>query len=1135
MDNYTIYHCHTMYSLLDSANSPEDYVNRVKELGMKAICFSEHGNVFEWFHKMQLCKNAGIKFMYGIECYMTETFDEKIRDNYHTILIAKNHDGFIELNKLISASYRPEQRYYKPRISFDQFLGISDNIIKISACLASPLWGFKKRLDMAEEDASGPEEDSLSLRREKYVQVAMHYDYYEIQYHGGEQVEYNKYLYELSKTFNKPLIAGTDTHSTDAYKAECRIILKYGKTEGDWGDSENKLDLTLKDYKSLVNAFKSQNALPKDVYMAAIEETNRMADSVEELVIDTSVKYPVLYEGQDINKIMMDRIMSMYNDKVERGVIDGSNPQYLENINTEMAVFQKINMVSFMLFMSELMVWARGQGLYTSPCRGSVGGSTVAYITDVIDVDPVKRHTVFSRFANEYREEVGDIDTDWFKDDRPIIFQHMFDTFGKDKCAYILALGTLADAAVIDVIGKAYRIMAKQNGNESEYTIEKIKKIKAEWAVDQSETREKYPDIFKYYDGLVGCVSSQSQHPAGIVVSPISLPDNYSVFEKDGAQILPLGMNAVHETGLVKYDILGLKNVGIIEKCCEYAGVELPTESSMNWDDQDVFDDMVKNPVGVFQFESAYAFNTLKEYHKNIRKKGLPFTIDDMTLCNACIRPSGASYRDDLIALKEHKNPSEMIDNLLANTHGHLVYQEQTIAFLQQICGLSGGAADNVRRAIGRKQADRLEAALPEILDGYCSKSDKPRAEAEEEAKQFIKVIEDSASYQFGFNHATGYSMLGYLCAYYRYYYPLEFCTAFLNCAESEADFTAGNSLIKVLGYKVMPAKFGVSRAGFFFNKDEGAIYKSVDSIKYMSKEVAEELYAISNVHYDSFTDLLYAIDAHTSLDSRQLTILIKLGYFSDYGDPAKLLYVMQRYDDLGDRKTIKVDQLKSFVIERKDIERFCGKVTPTRIEEIDVDRLIRDRGIDPSVLEKCHKNDGSWSTKKTVRKLGLSLEDPEMLPYATKIVLGSFSDIRNRDLIRYYEDTCQARPTPPQTRMEWEREYLGYIEYKNPSLSPRIVMVMDLDTKFSPRFTGYCLKTGETKDLKIHKKRIWNRPDVITAFADLPVKNGDLIYLKKCKQEPKMKKVGDKWVKDYGQMEWWIKDYVTLDTINDI
>ena len=403
MSNYVMYHCHTSYSLIDSATSVKEYIERIKECGMTSVCFSEHGNVFGWFEKYQLCKENCIKFLYGIECYMTETFEHNIRDNYHTILIAKNHDGFIELNRLISASYKPEQRYYKPRISFDQFLGVSDNIIKISACLAGPLWSFRKRLDKADEEG-----EDTSQRREKYIELAQHYDYYEIQYHDGEQKEYNKILYEMSKTFHKPLIVGTDTHSLNEYKAECRTMLQYGKSDGEWGDSENACDLTFHDYDQLKAAFAKQNVLPMDVVLEAIEETNRMADSVEELDIDTSVKYPILYEGQDEEQIMYDRVMRMYQDKVDRGIISSDNPKYLENIKTEMEVFKKINMVGFMLFMSELMCWAREQGLYTSPCRGSVGGSTVAYVTDIIDLDPVKRHTVFSRFANEYREEVGD-------------------------------------------------------------------------------------------------------------------------------------------------------------------------------------------------------------------------------------------------------------------------------------------------------------------------------------------------------------------------------------------------------------------------------------------------------------------------------------------------------------------------------------------------------------------------------------------------------------------------------------------------------------------------------------------------------------------------------------------------------
>jgi DNA polymerase-3 subunit alpha len=193
-----------------------------------------------------------------------------------------------------------------------------------------------------------------------------------------------------------------------------------------------------------------------------------------------------------------------------------------------------------------------------------------------------------------------------------------------------------------------------------------------------------------------------------------------------------------------------------------------------------------------------------------------------LSLVNAALRPSGASYRDRLIAKEFNKNPSEQIDELLKDNNGFLVFQEDTIKFLQEICGLSGSEADNIRRAIGRKQKDRLDAALPRILEGYCNKSDKPREVAEKEVQEFLQIIENASSYMFGYNHSTGYSMIGYLCAYYRYYYPLEFITAYLNNAQNEDDINAGTDLIKQKGIQLKPIQFRMSKGKYFFNRSFG-------------------------------------------------------------------------------------------------------------------------------------------------------------------------------------------------------------------------------------------------------------------------------------------------------------------------
>ena len=713
MSNYVCYHLHTELSLLDSCTNFKLYVDKAKELRQTAICFTEHGNCYNWIEKKMYCEEQGIKYIHGVECYLTEKLYEypevpdewfeaqlgrdvkevqeeygeileegkkKIRDNYHTILIAKNYAGLQEINTLIDLSTQEDHFYYKPRITFDEFKNISSNVIKISACLASPL---------------------NKLRDEGLIQ---YYDYLEVQphVHSEEQKEYNQWLYQMSLKHNKPLIAGTDTHSLNKYKAECRSILQRAKHIT--FTNEDEFDLTYKSYDELVNMFEQQDSLPKNVYLGAIENTNRMADSVEEFELDKSFKYAKCYD--DDEAVLKKRVNERYAEKLRKGIIT-KDPQYIANVKEEFRVFKKIGMLGFMLFMSDLVTWCWENGIPIGYCRGSVGGSTIAYLIDIIDVDPVVWHTVFSRFANEDRKELGDIDIDISPSQRHLVYKHIIDKFGTDKTAYILAIGTISDKGTIDEIGRALN-----------YPLDEVAKIKKEYEIDPEKTKENYKELFYYFDGLVNTAISQSMHPAGIIVSPVTLPDNYGSFWSDGKRILQINMEECHEVSLNKYDLLGLKNIEIIKDTCALAGVSYPKSYTINWNDEKVWADMITSPAGIFQFEGDYAFKMLQSF--------VPHKINDMSMINAALRPSGASYRDRLLAHEVNKNPSELIDELLKDNLGWLIYQEDTIAFLQKICGLSGSEADNIRRAIGRKQKDRLDAAMPQILEGYCKMSPKP-------------------------------------------------------------------------------------------------------------------------------------------------------------------------------------------------------------------------------------------------------------------------------------------------------------------------------------------------------------------------------------------------------------------------
>ena len=487
------------------------------------------------------------------------------------------------------------------------------------------------------------------------------------------------------------------------------------------------------------------------------------------------------------------------------------------------------------------------------------------------------------------------------------------DRFGHDKTSYILSLGTISDKGTIDEIGRALEI-----------PLNEVKEIKDLYDKSPEEAKEKYPNVFYYFDGMLNTVISQGFHPAGILASPVTLPDNYGVFQdKDDKTVIYYDMEEVHECGLVKYDILGLKNVGIIQEVYIMINKPYPKSYEIDWNDKEVWKDIKSSPIAIFQYESSYAFDCMKTFDVK--------SIDDLTLVNACIRPSGATYRNDVFAHKIHKNPSVLIDEVLKSSLGYLVYQEQTIAFLQEACGLSGGEADNVRRAIGRKQRDRLEAAMPKILEGYCNKSDKPRAEAEKEVKEFLQVIEDSASYQFGYNHATSYSMIGYMCAYLRYYYPAQFITAFLNYAANDDDIRNGTQLAELKHIKIISPKFRHSTNAYSCDND--TIYKGTNSIKGLSKIIGDKLYSLKDKTYPTFFDLL--IDCkENSIGIADLTILIKLDYFSEFGSIGKLLKFVEIYNELYGKKTLRKD--KTYSVKLLYLKDFCSKETEKQYSGFD-------------------------------------------------------------------------------------------------------------------------------------------------------------------------------------------------------
>ena len=925
--NYVCYHLHTDLSLLDSCTKAKDYVELAVKLGQKAIAFTEHGNLFNWVSKKQICDQMGVKYIHGVECYLTQDKRDnngsKIRDNFHTILLAKNYEGVKEINLAMSKASDSEHFYYNSRITFDEFFALSNNVIKISACLASPLNRVRKT---AFEE----------IPCETFEKLCYAYDYYEVQPHvySQEQKEYNRWLADLAKKYNKPLIAGTDTHNLNEYKSACRkILMKYkGQSYGD----EDTFDLNYKSYEELVECFKNQKALTEEEYLEAIENTNVMADSVEEFTLDTSFKYPHI--SDHIEEDFLGKLFAMFNEKLKLGYIPQDKKQeYLSRIKEEYEVFKKLDMLSFMLFMSNLIGWCKSNNIPVGLGRGSVSGSLIAYILGITDVDSIEWHTIFSRFANENRKVLADIDVDVRDEDKPRIYKHIIDSFGLEHTAFVLSIGTVADRGTIDIIGKVL-----------DYSLDEVARIKDEYDADESENkqvvREKYERLFYYFDGLVNTSISRSIHPAGILICPWTIMDNYGIVwandKGENKHIINLNMDESHELGILKYDLLSLVNISIIQQTCDLAHIPFPNSKTLNWNDEEVWKHMLDSPVGLFQMNGDFAFSSLKKFE--------PHSISDIDLVTAAIRPSGASFRDKLFAKEWYKNPSPMIDELLKNNYGYLLYQEDCIAFLQQICGFSGGDADTVRRYICAKKEDKIAEWLPRILEGYCRKSNKPREVAEEEAKTFLKIIEDSASYQFNYNHAQAYSMLTYICAYLRYYYPYEFVTAYLNCAANNDDIKDGTQLANEFGIKIYDIEFGKSKDKYAIGieNNERIIYKGLSSLKGFGEEDGSKLFQLYEEHLNaSFLELLPLIIQ--TIGKAKMLILAQLNYFRKYGKTQKIVNMIQIFVEFGTAKSFTLAKLTTlndkYNISSDLIKGYCSKVTAKTYSGFDNDRFIRD------------------------------------------------------------------------------------------------------------------------------------------------------------------------------------------------
>ena len=489
MNNYTILHLHSDLSnattTMDSVTKYTSYVDKAKELGMTAIAFTEHGNIFEWVNKKKYCDKNGIKYIHAVESYITETLDEKKRDNYHCILIAKNYDGIKEINKLVSKSFNRNDNHfhYNPRISFDELKSTSNNIIISSACLGGIL-----------RDNSTISEDFIKFMSENKDRC-----YLELQHHPcSEQLNYNNKLIEIHKSTNIPILVTTDTHSLNKDLASGRVVLQ--KAKNIHFDNEDSWDTVFKTYEEVVDSFNIQGFTHTDLLLEGLENTNKIADSIEEFKFDLSFKYPHVYSNPK------EQFIKLVNAGAKKRGVELVG-DIKDVVIEELKALDKTQQIDYLLLVEKITSWANENGMFQGYGRGSINGSYVAYLLGITDMDSMKWDLNFFRYCNPNRISLPDVDLDWFDKDREILLEYLLKHnmyIEGIKTAKIITFNTIALKGAIRDVGRAFNMPLNEIGEMCD---------KIDENEDSYRKNENYKNMFKFVDMLMGVIVSVGSHP----------------------------------------------------------------------------------------------------------------------------------------------------------------------------------------------------------------------------------------------------------------------------------------------------------------------------------------------------------------------------------------------------------------------------------------------------------------------------------------------------------------------------------------------------------------------------------------------------------------------------------------------
>ena len=764
--NFTHLHVHTEYSLLDGSNKINEYVSRVKELGMKSAAITDHGVMFGCIDFYKAAKAAGIKPILGCEVYVApgSRFDkEKGKEEdryYHLVLLAETQEGYQNLIKIVSYGF-VDGFYYKPRVDMELLEQYHEGIIALSACLAG---------EVARNLARGFYEEGkeAALRYEKIFGKGNFF--LELQDHGiPEQRQVNHELIRMSRETGIELVATNDVHYTYSSDAEAHDILLCVQTGKSLKD-ENRMR-----YEGGQYYVKSEEEMRRLFPYApeAIENTGKIAErcNVEiEFGVTKLPKFdvPAGYTAWEyLNKLCFEGLDKRYTD----------NKEELRNrLNYELGVIKDMGYVDYFLIVWDFIRYAREQGIMVGPGRGSAAGSLVSYTLGITKLDPIKYDLLFERFLNPERVSMPDIDVDFCFERRQEVIDYVVEKYGKDQVVQIVTFGTMAARGVIKDVGRVMDVpyvqcdtIAKMIPQELNITIDKAMKANPELKkiYETDETVRKLIDMSRRLEGLP---RHTSMHAAGVVISQKPVMEYVPLSRgSDGSLVTQFTMTTLEELGLLKMDFLGLRTLTVIQNAEKLVrrdkGIELDMDK-IDYEDKKVYGMLGAGKTeGVFQLESTGMKNFMKELK--------PGNLEDIIAGLSLYRPGPMDFIPQYI--KGKNNPDEIhydcpeLEPILKATYGCIVYQEQVMQIVRSLGGYTLGRSDLVRRAMSKKKASVMEKERQNFVYGNEEEGVPGcihRGISEKTANKIYDDMIDFAKYAFNKSHAAAYAVVSYQTAF---------------------------------------------------------------------------------------------------------------------------------------------------------------------------------------------------------------------------------------------------------------------------------------------------------------------------------------------------------------------------------